>query len=264
MLWSDFKAAVRVNMTSYASIQGIQSWIDSLIVGGAVDIQKSISEYQGGHEQVLAATDLVSDGYAMRGTVPNGHWTGARVVKWDLTENALDRSNYNVCHQVSWRMAHDMRSGLVDDGITRLAVEPMRGQFLITPPLNDETRLVLEWEGVKRSFADNDETKFDEEVALAVADYVLQFVVRRVDHDINEAATYGRSYMIAKRKLLSAAVERGLLARQNASMATSATPTETTSGGGSGGGGTVTGNEFETFGGEIFTTFGGENMEKFS
>jgi hypothetical protein len=211
MTWAEFNTLVRTHLTQYARVQGVQDWIDLLIKAAAHDLQRTIEFYRDGHTDVLAAADLVADGFAQRGDVPAGKWVSAKIVKY--ADAALVEDEFDLVEQVPWTYTQAMRAGLVND-MPVLAVDDNRREFLMTPALNDESRLVIEWNGVKTDFADLDTVPFDDKFAEACAEYVLARVVRRVDHDPATAASYAQSYALLKRQLLSDSYERGRLNKQ--------------------------------------------------
>ena len=68
------------------------------------------------------------------------------------------------------------------------SIAPYGTNFLIYPPLNDETDLLLIWEGIKSNFADGDIVPFPEEAAEAVAAYVKSRIAMVVDKNPAVAA----------------------------------------------------------------------------
>lgn len=68
------------------------------------------------------------------------------------------------------------------------SIAPYGTNFLIYPKLNDETDLLLIWEGIKSNFADGDIVPFPEEAAEAVASYVKSRILQLVDKNPAAAA----------------------------------------------------------------------------
>lgn len=85
----------------------------------------------------------------------------------------------------------------------RVFIDTKRAVFYVTPALNPETLLVLRWSGVKTSFEDEDETKFDGEAVHAVSEFVLSRLIRSVDKDLRQAQAHEEAYVTLKRKLFS-------------------------------------------------------------
>lgn len=61
------------------------------------------------------------------------------------------------------------------------SVSPFSKQFMVHPPLNDSTVLVVAWDGLKMDFADSDVVPWPEHAAEAIAAYVKSFILRTVD-----------------------------------------------------------------------------------
>ncbi len=61
--------------------------------------------------------------------------------------------------------------------------------------------LVLTWDGVKLDFEDGDAVPFDEPMVLCVADYVKMQIARHVQHDLQESAAFGGTYLSQRKKL---------------------------------------------------------------
>jgi hypothetical protein len=125
------------------------------------------------------------------------------MVKYDVAEAVLRPNVFRTLKQVGWDKFPQMRGGEFYYGSGAIALNPIGRQFAVVPLLNAESRLVIEWQGVKASFANGDLTPFDERMAEVVADFVLHRVKRTIDKDQSLTPTYERSYVLGKRKLLS-------------------------------------------------------------
>lgn len=197
MTWAEFVDAVEVHLTVYTRVATLQAWIAQLIKAGAVDVQQAVPYYQTGHEDWLAVDDLDELDFVHVGDAPAGEITNMKI---SLSDSSSDE--FVTLEWVAWANVPAMKAGAVDD-TPRFAVSPTGRTFILCPHLQDGEALVIEWNGVKYDFSDNDETPFDEPMAHAVAEYVMARLVRRVDHDLNEANSYNASFILLKRKLLS-------------------------------------------------------------
>lgn len=208
MLWSAFNTKVREFLPAHNRRQGIQTMIDTLIKAGAADVQRSIPFYQTGHSDIYEPADVTTDGYASIGDLPAGKIQRARLAKYDPDNELLYRGVYLGLEQVSWEYNLLMRGGELSAYAGRIAIEPVTRKFCVVPAINTASRLILDWNGVKTDFANDDVTPFDDEVAQAVADFVLARVTRQVDRDFNLANSYEGSFRLLKRKLDSEARDR--------------------------------------------------------
>lgn len=203
LTWAQFKIEVRIYLHLYNEVCNVQTLIDRIIPAGAADIQRGIEFYRTGHTNTFALADVTVDGFANRLTAPSGKIDSARLVKYDTVATALVPEVFRSLEQVPWTEFQAMRAGLVDASVGRMAINPATRVFAFTPGLNAETRLVLEWTGVKTDFADDDVTPFDARMAEAVAYFTLARVSRVTDKDMQQHATYEREYLNLKRKIFS-------------------------------------------------------------
>lgn len=211
MIWSEFKTAVRVHLPAHNRRQGIQTLIDTLIVAGSVDLQQAVSFYRTGHSDIYDISDLAVDGHATSGTLPAGKIERARIVKFDTTQSLLLTGIYLGLKQVGWEEYLRMRGGEYEFSAGKIAVDPVRRRFAFVPGLNDESRLVIDWNGVKIDFADADPVPFDEAFVQAVGEYVLARLARDIDHDLAAYDMLMRSFRRLKRLLASEALDRARL-----------------------------------------------------
>lgn len=203
LTWEQFNGQVRLYLHTYNKVPEIQSLIDTLIPAGVEDLQRTIDYYQTGHKDTYASAGLTSQGFVQLGTAPLGRIRSARMVKYDTTDYLLRPNIFRSLRQVAWSKVPAMRGGELSAFTGMIAVDPVTRTFAISPPLNAETRLVLEWVGVKSAFAMADVTPFDERAAEAVGLYVLAKITRVIDRDANQAASYLQSYAQLKRHILS-------------------------------------------------------------
>jgi hypothetical protein len=208
MIWSEFKTAVRVYLVAHNRRQGVQTLIDSLIQAGAIDLQQAIPYYQTGHSDIYQASDLSADGYASSGNLPAGKIERARIVKFDPDQALMLVGVYLGLDQVPWSEYLRMRGGEFEFCAGKIAIDPTRRRFAFVPGLNDASRLVIDWSGVKVDFDDADPVPFDEAFAQAVGEYVLAHLTRDLDKDPGSYEVLFRSFRRKKTLLHSAALEK--------------------------------------------------------
>jgi hypothetical protein len=218
VLWSEFNTAVRNFLPAHGRRQGIQTFIDTLIKAGVADVQQSVEFYQTGHQDIIGPDLVTTDGYASIGDLPAGQIQTARMAKYDPEAELLRRGIYLGLKQIGWENNLRMRGGELAAYVGRIAIDRVNRKYCVVPAINANSRLVLEWNGVKRDFGNDDETPFDDDVAEAVADFVLSRVSRQIDRDLNLANSYAGSYVLKKRKLVSEALERSRVAKFSGSQ----------------------------------------------
>jgi len=218
VLWSEFNTAVRNFLPAHGRRQGIQTFIDTLIKAGVADVQQSVEFYQTGHQDIIGPDLVTTDGYASIGDLPAGQIQTARMAKYDPEAELLRRGIYLGLKQIGWENNLRMRGGELAAYVGRIAIDRVSRKYCVVPAINANSRLVLEWNGAKRDFGNDDETPFDDDVAEAVADFVLSRVSRQIDRDLNLANSYAGSYVLKKRKLVSEALERSRVARFSGSQ----------------------------------------------
>ncbi len=200
MTWAQFKTAVRVYMPEHNRRQGIQSTIDATIASGCVDLQDAVECYKVAHVTEYADTDLTLDGYASVGDLPEGRITNARLVRVDPTGPTTD-----YCDDLTLRITDytaDMRCGKYAYNMGLIALDPMSGSFYVVPTVDENSTLILTWNGIQRTFVDGTEVPFNETAAQAVAEYTLARLVRQTEAgQVSKAQSHQASYNQLKRRL---------------------------------------------------------------
>lgn len=203
LTWLQFKNAVKVYLHTYVDVPDIQTLIDASIAQGAADVQRVVRKYQTNHTDTYGYGDLTSTGFTYTATLPNGKITSARLVKYDTEAEVVRPNVFRTLKQIGWENFPAMRGGERSYCEGTIAINPVTRQFAISPGINSESRLYLEWDGIKTDFDDGDLTPFDERMVEVVADFVLHRIKRTVDKDIALIRSYEQSYIVGKRKLLS-------------------------------------------------------------
>ena len=203
LTWAQFKAEVRLYLHLYNEVTNVQTLIDTLIPRGAEDVQRSIDYFKTGHVDVLDANTMTQEGFAFTTTAPNGKITAIRLVKYDTDANELRPNVFRSLKQLDWSKFPAMRGGEVAlcDGF--VAIDRVTRKLAVTPGLNSETRLLIEWNGIKSDFADGDVTPFDKEMAEAVGYFTLARISRVTDKDMAQHQSYEGEYVRLKRKIAS-------------------------------------------------------------
>lgn len=206
MKWSDFVAAVMVELPVDNERIGIATgnpnYLGQQLLHAVIDIQKFVVFYQNGHETIYGPDDLVMEGVASVGSLPQGEQcrpldsyykkTGTQCVSQPLVI-------------YPWSNRYDLVCG--NPRVTNcqffVSFDPWGRQFTAFPSVGNQHQISLFWSGVKTSFSDDDETPFEMDVVEAVGLFVKSKIARMVDHDLSEAGSYMAEYM-RKRALLFA------------------------------------------------------------
>lgn len=166
-----------------ADIEGFSTRIDSLIRQGVIDIQHHVPMYRNGHETIYESTDVLEDGSASRGELPDQCIVhSAHFIKeCDEGCKKVPLSNYD------WNRRFSLTRGTqaLNAGHGFIAIDPQCSTFYVYPKIEDDIKLLVTWTGTKLDFADGDTVPFDEPMAFAVAEYVKAFIGPR-----NELQTY--------------------------------------------------------------------------
>lgn len=213
MTYSESVADVIEELGVDGNRRGIELQRAKWIRDGFVDLQRFIRAYRGGHTTTYQVADLTEKGYAHLGTLPEQAKPKAFYIVSEVPDAETgDLPNPNIARNrldyVAWE---DRFSQMIDRGSPesedgsvacrpigwreyRYAVSPFSRQFMVHPLVNDETYLLVVWDGLKMAFADNDVVPWPEWAAEAVASYVkwkiLKFVDKRPDLAREEYGAY--------------------------------------------------------------------------
>lgn len=204
MQWSDVVSKVLIDLPVDKERIGIATgnpnYLGQQIIHCITRIQQNIPFYQGGHETVYGTEDLVLNGLASVGRLPDGarpldgyyKAVGRQCVSQPLTE-------------YDWGNRYDLICGnpKIIRGQFLIAMDQWGKEFIVFPSVFDEHQISLFWSGVKESFADSDETPFDDGVVECVGLFVKAKIARMVDHDLSEQASYMGEF-IQKQRLIYA------------------------------------------------------------
>lgn len=206
MLWSDFKAAVLVDLPAdnqrIGIATGTPNYLTQQLLYAAIEIQKVVPFYQAGHETIYGPNDLVVEGFASVGTLPQGQQcrpldsyykkVGKQCVSQPLTT-------------YPWGNRYDLVCGnpRIIGSQFLICFDPWGQQFTVFPSVTNHRQVSLFWNGVKTQFQDTDDTPFDMDVVEAVGLFVKAKIARAVDHDLMEYGSYLGEYKL-KRSILFA------------------------------------------------------------
>jgi hypothetical protein len=82
---------------------------------------------------------------------------------------------------VPWEERFRLLCGQCEHRLYGYALSPNGKMFAIHPAVNDETELLLVWDGLKRDFEDADVVPWPEDAAEAVAAYVKWRILLEID-----------------------------------------------------------------------------------
>ena len=178
---------------------GIQTLIDRLMRAAVADLQRLIPYYQTDHVDLVSAATLTARGYCSAGVFPEGEVNAVRVIK--LNGATPDYANFRELTELPWASRWDAIAGSLAYPTSGILIDPRVREYLVLPALTSTEVLEISWLGIKRDFADAEETPFDEDEADAVADYVKARIARQIDNDLQMAGSYENSYRSARKAL---------------------------------------------------------------
>lgn len=191
MTWAQFKAAVIEELGVDGTRRGIDALRTRSIRDCVVDLQRYIRAFRTGHTTTYQVADLTAKDWAHLGTLPDqakpkAFYIVSVVPKVDLTlpdpncaRNRLDFYPWD-CRQHMICDRYGVRN-------YQYAISPFSRQFLVHPLVNDETYLLVVWDGIKMTFADGDTVPWPEQAAEAVAAYVKWKIILEVDKRLDLA-----------------------------------------------------------------------------
>lgn len=190
MNWASYVAIVLEHLTVDADRRGIESFRTRMIRNSVVDLQRFIRAYRQGHTTTYQAANLDEREYGMIGNLPVGaipeaFYTLSNVPdEDDVTHPTCQRNRMDFW---PWVARKTLLCSACDPRLYAYTISPYSRQFVIHPVLNDETELLLVWEGLKMDFDDADEVPWPEEAAEASAAYVKWRILLEVDKNVQLA-----------------------------------------------------------------------------
>lgn len=197
MTWADFKVIIDEHLTVNANRRGTEALKARAARNCAVDLQRFIRGYRKGHTTVYQAADLTLMTKAMLGEFPTGavpealYIISSAVVDGVVVDPNCRRNRLDF---VEWLNRNKLICSDCDCRSYLYSIAPYGNQFLVHPIINDETYLLLVWEGLKSDFADGDNVPFPESAAEAFAAYILSKIFSTVDKNPGAAAEQMAEY----------------------------------------------------------------------
>jgi hypothetical protein len=205
MTRAEFQTIVDEHLGVDASRRGTENLRARAARDALMDLQRFIRAYRQGHQTTFVEADLTTKTKAHLGTLPTGAKPKAFYIisTADADEDDVTDDPNCMRHRlgrVAWEDRRPMICGKVAACSYLYAISPFSKQFLVHPLINDETELLLVWDGMKVAFEDDDEVPFPEQAAEAVAAYVKWKLLLEVDKRLDLA---GAQYALYQARRLS-------------------------------------------------------------
>jgi len=197
MTWADFKDIIDEMLTVNANRRGTEALKARAAKNCAADLQRYIRGYRKGHTTIYQAADLTVTTRAMLGALPAGaipeafYIISSAIVDGEVVDPNCRRNRLDF---VNWMGRERLICGRCDERSYLYTIAPYGDQFLVHPLINDETYLLLVWEGIKSNFADGDNVPFPEDAAEAFAAYILSKIYSLIDKNPAAAAEQWGEY----------------------------------------------------------------------
>lgn len=203
MIWSEFIAEVLGFLHVDAERHGIELFREQSIRAGVIDIQSMLPAMRAGHTTTVQAADFTQDGI-VAGTVaaPDGVVREIRFIPKAVDEDRPGSSNHVTYRKGLWEDRKCMVMG-VSTALGQWALSPDQRTIILAPTPDADHSVQIVWDGLKRSFASNDETPFTSEVAEAVSEFVKGRITLHVDKEVQLAATHFQNYGTLRRRINS-------------------------------------------------------------
>jgi hypothetical protein len=215
MTWLEFTTEVKANIPVDAVRHNTGTMFTSQLKGAVRRVQKIIPFYRQGHQNWFAYADTVENGYTSIIEMPAGNEDVRPTNMW-LVNTGEDYETepcwVQPLHDYPWRHRHDLSCGelLIFDCQMAVAWHPHAEEFWVYPKIesDEDVAVRMDWNGVKSNFANGDEVPFDEDVALAAADFIKTHFMREVERDPQMADHYALEFRRKLQLLHTDALER--------------------------------------------------------
>lgn len=206
MTYDEFKDAVLEELGPDGTRRGIEALRTRAIKNAVIDLQRYIRAYRDGHTTTYQEVDLQEIGYSHIGALPaQAKPKALYIVSTGETVEEGTTDNPNIVRNrldfVAWENRQGMIDGRWDARSYQYAISPFSLQFLVHPLVNDETYLLVVWDGLKMDFEDDDVVPWPEQAAEAVGCFVKSKILRTIDRRIDLAQAEWANY-VAKRLAL--------------------------------------------------------------
>lgn len=191
MIWSDFKTAVIEELGVDGNRRGIDALRTRSMRDAVVDLQRYIRAFRTGQTSVYNVADLTAVDWAHLGTLPAQAKPKAFYIVSEVPNPDASLPDPNCArNRLDFFPWQDRQHMICDKwGVRRYqyAISPYSTEFLVHPLVNDETYLLVVWDGIKMTFADGDTVPWPEQAAEAVAAYVKWKILLEVDKRLDLA-----------------------------------------------------------------------------
>lgn len=184
LTWTQYMAVVDEHLSVDANRRGLEEFRERAMRNAVVNLQRYITAYQQGHTTLYTEADMTTLQYAHLGNLPSGaipHAFYTYTTEVDSEGEAHPFCRRNRMDFWTWPNRQQLICSQWDLRLYAYAISPQGKTFIIHPMLNDDTRLLLVWQGLKINFAAGDTVPFPEESAEAVAAYVKWRILLEVD-----------------------------------------------------------------------------------
>lgn len=182
--WAQFMTTVDEHLSVDAERRGLEDFRERTMRNAVVDLQRHITAYQQGHTTTYVEADLDTKEYAQVGNLPANaipHAFYIYSIEEDSDGDPHPNCRRNRLDFWDWQNRQSLICNPCDLRLYAYAVSPQGKQFVIHPVLNDDTKLLLVWQGLKINFANGDTVPWPEEAAEAVAAYVKWRILLEID-----------------------------------------------------------------------------------
>lgn len=184
MTWAAYVAVVLEHLSVDAERRGLEDFRSRMIRNSVVDLQRFIRPYRVGHTTTYLEADLVTKENGMIGNLPTGAIPEAFYI-YSIADGSdgdpHPDCNRNRLDYWPWENRSHLFCTNCDSRLYAYTLAPYGKMFAIHPLLNDETKLLLVWEGIKIDFEDADDVPWPEEAAEASAAYVKWRILLEID-----------------------------------------------------------------------------------
>lgn len=203
--WSQYVEKVKELLPIEAQRVGVgntaTNYLTSLIRLAVIDLQRTIPGFKNNHETIYGTSDLVREGFALRGVLP----PGAEFESLSVFMTEDDECKYRM-HGVAfdWNKRFDLINGVVpvNDGNCRYAIDPAGHTFYVYPMPEEQCwALSLFWNGHKLDFGADDRVPFDEASILAVSYFVKDNTSVEVEDSLPNSNSFSVKYQREKSRL---------------------------------------------------------------
>lgn len=181
MTWQEFKTDVLTFMLVDADRLGTTTFRDNIIRQAVIDMQRCVETYRLGHETVFDTDDLIVNGQASQGQLPD-----QANLRDSYVITVGNRCKQYQLQQYPWSNRNDLICGnmRMHRGQGWFAIDPQALTFLAWPAIREGEAIQLFWDGQKLSFQDSDTVPFGEAAAFAAHHMLQAYFEKNVNHDI--------------------------------------------------------------------------------